>query len=119
MKPLLVFCALVAFCVSGTALTHATAEEIGAVDHLLGMQVDAEGVVFQVFSSGCTSKEDFRIARFQRYESDPVQIILIRMQQDPCDQVIPYGTTIRYSYAELGLEKGRRFVVLNPLGPYQ
>ena len=117
MTPLICLCALLALCVAGTELTQATPEETGAVEHLLGLQVDAEGVVFQVFSSGCTAKEDFRIERFQRHQSNTFQLILIREKQDPCDAVLPYGRTIRYSYEDLGLENGQIFFILNPTAP--
>ena len=116
MKPGLVLFALVALCIAATEVTHATAEEPGAVESLLGLQVDARGVVFQVFSGGCTTKADFRIARFQ---SDPVQLLLIRMHPDRCEAVVPYGTRLRYSYERLGLEHGQSFVVLNPTAPVQ
>lgn len=116
MKPGLVLFVLVAVCIAATEGIHATAEEPGAVESLLGLQVDARGVVFQVFSGGCTTKADFRLARFQ---SAPVQLLLIRMHPDRCEAVVPYGTRLRYSYERLGLEHGQRFVVLNPTAPVQ
>jgi hypothetical protein len=116
MKPGLVLFALVALCIADTAGTHATAAETGAVESLLGLHVDARGVVFQVFSGGCTTQADFRLARFQ---SAPVQLLLIRLHPDRCEAFVPYGTRLRYSYERLGLEQGQRFVVVNPLAPVQ
>jgi hypothetical protein len=86
----------------------------GVVEPVLGLQVGPEGITFQVYSGGCTEREHFRVERFG---SDPVQLLLIRMTPDTCEAYIPYGTTVRYSYESLGLENDRRFIVLNPMSP--
>lgn len=91
-------------------------QEAGTVEELFGLQVGPEGITFQVFSGGCTSIEDFRIERFA---SNPVQLLLVRIEPDLCEAYIPYGTTIRYSYESLGLDNGQRFRVLNPIAPIQ
>lgn len=100
--------------VPGIALSADGAQDTGVVEQLYGMQVGPEGVMFQVFSGGCTTKEHFRIERFT---ADPVQILLIRVVPDLCEAFRPYGTTLTYSYESLGLENGQRFIVLNPKSP--
>lgn len=100
--------------VPAAALSADAAQDTGVVEHLYGMQVGPEGVTFQVFSGGCTTKEHFRIERFT---ADPVQLLLIRVVPDLCEAFRPYGTTLTYSYESLGLENGQRFIVLNPQSP--
>jgi len=114
MKPIIFILALVALLVPSGNL--AQEPETGTVEELLGLQVGADGVTFQVFSGGCTTIEDFRIERFA---SDPIQLLLVRVVPDLCEAYLPYGTTIRYSYESLGLDNGQRFRVLNPMAPIQ
>jgi hypothetical protein len=114
MKRLIFIVALVALLAPIRQMAQNVDHEMGAVEQLLGLQVDPEGVTFQVFSGGCTRKEDFRIERFQ---SDPTQLLLIRVVPDTCEAFLPYGTAIQYSYESLGLDNGRKFIVLNPRAP--
>lgn len=100
--------------VPGAALSTDVAQDAGVVEQLYGLQVGPEGITFQVFSGGCTTKENFRI---QRFTADPIQILLIRVVPDLCEAFRPYGTTLTYSYESLGLENGQSFIVLNPLSP--
>lgn len=81
-------------------------------EEILGVQYEAEGVTFQVTSSGCTSKEDFS---FVVLESYPMGLVLTREKIDPCEAHVPFGTKIKYSYSELGFIPGSEFKVLNPL----
>ncbi|MCU7919699.1 MAG: hypothetical protein KZQ95_15270 [Candidatus Thiodiazotropha sp. (ex Epidulcina cf. delphinae)] len=80
---------------------------------LLGVLFRKYGIVFQVASSGCTQKSDFRV---EVMESFPLQLRLIRVQQDPCDAFVPLGERIHFSYRELGIVPGDELRVLNPLG---
>ena len=87
----------------------------GDVEQIYGMTADAEGITFQVFSGGCTNKEDFRVERFTSYpDGSPTQLLLVRLRHDLCRANLPYGTTINFSYDDLHLTNGDRFVVLNP-----
>lgn len=114
MKQIIFILTLVALLVPSGNL--AQEPETGTVEELFGLQVGPEGVTFQVFSGGCTTIEDFRIERFA---SDPIQLLLVRVVPDLCEAYLPYGTTIRYSYESLGLDTGQRFRVLNPMAPIQ
>lgn len=87
----------------------------GEIEHIYGMRITPKGIVFQVYSSGCTRKRDFRVDVF---ESIPVQILLVRVSPDMCDAYVPYGTKIRYSWKRLGLREGDSFIVINPRAPF-
>jgi hypothetical protein len=87
-----------------------------AVEPLLGVLVWRRAILFQVASSGCTTKNDFTV---DVLESNPLQLRLVRLEQDPCDAVVPLGTLIRFSYRELGIARGDTFRVVNPLAAFQ
>jgi hypothetical protein len=82
------------------------------VEPLLGLFIQYGGIVFQVSSTGCTTKEDFQL---EVLESFPLQLRLIRLNEDPCDAYLPLGARIRFSYRELGIRPGDQLRVVNPL----
>ena len=43
----------------------------------------------------------------------PQKILLVRLIPDSCEAYIPYGTTIEFSWAELGLDLNSRIKVIN------
>ena len=87
-----------------------------AVEPLMGLLIRQRAIVFQVSSSGCTTKDDFRV---EVLESFPLQLRLIRIREDPCDAFVPLGTLVRFTYRELEIRPGARFRVVNPLATVQ
>lgn len=83
-----------------------------AAERLLGLLIRRHAITFQVSSSGCTTKGDFQV---QVLESLPLQLRLVRIEEDPCDAFLPLGTRVRFSYRELGLQPATQFRVVNPL----
>ena len=81
------------------------------VEEILGSWVRRRGVSFQVTSTGCTHKEDFQVVVF---EGPILGVALIRTRPDACQQIVPLGKRLRFSHAEMGLEPGEEFVVINP-----
>lgn len=102
MKKLL----LAVLLVQGTALIAETKEE------LIGLTFNENGIVFQVASKGCTRKSDFEV---ELGEIDPAELTLLRMNEDTCELDVPYGVTLTYTYAELGLAEGQNYSVTNRL----
>lgn len=90
--------------------------DLGEVEEILGVWSSRRAMFFQVFSSGCTSKDDFAV---DVMESWPLQLKLRRISPDPCDAVVPLGKRIRFNYRELGIRAGDRYRVVNPLGVVQ
>lgn len=88
-------------------LAHADTPE-----KLMGFKMDPTGIEFQVFTGGCTSKNSFRLGLA---ESMPIQMTLVRVKPDFCEAFIPYGTTVKYTWEELGFGSGTAFVLKNPL----
>lgn len=81
-------------------------------ESLLGLFIRQNAIVFQVSSSGCTTKDDFKV---EVLESFPLQLRLIRFNEDPCDAFLPLGTKIRFTYREIGIRRGDQCRVINPL----
>ena len=81
-------------------------------NHIMGLIIRRNAIVFQVPSSGCTTKGDFKVDVLESY---PVQLRLIRLNDDPCDAYEPLGTRIRFTYRELGIHRGQQIRVVNPL----
>lgn len=90
----------------------ATANSLESRESIFGLSPGPEGLSFQVYSGGCTDKEDFQI---RILESFPVQLELVRINPDYCRAYIPYGVKILYSWDELGMSSGSKFSVINPL----
>lgn len=116
MKKLLLGCLFFALC-------SWSAAEI-SLEQLLGVSVDESGITFQVTSNGCTEREDFNFFVEEIFkEMGPMlpafelhyYINVIRLRQDQCEAVVPYGTKIFLTFEELGIQFGK-FHVNNPIG---
>ena len=86
------------------------------VEALMGVIIGRRGIVFQVFSNGCTTKDDFQV---EVMESIPLQLRLVRLEEDPCRAVKPLGKLVRFSYRELGIQREETLRVVNPLATVQ
>jgi hypothetical protein len=91
----------------------------GIGEAILGLIYDDKGIEFQVASSGCTEKADFVMQKISPDGSTASQLLLIRVEQDPCDGLFPYGEKIFYTYEELDLKEDDTFSILNPLSDYR
>jgi len=77
----------------------------------MGYLADFQGITIQVRSGGCTDKNSFR-ARIQ--QTTPAQVTFERVRQDFCEAFLPYGESVQYNWAELGIPAGSRIVITNP-----
>ena len=94
------------------ASTQARAPRDDQIEELLGVRVGPKRISFQVRTQRCTLKSDFEV---QIFESEPLQLLLVRNRPDHCEAIVPYGKWIRFSHQELGLRNGDRMRVVNPL----
>lgn len=83
------------------------------VEPLLGAVTRVEGVYIQVPSKGCTRKESFRVQKEKI--GNVTSVTFIRVDYDPCLAFVLYGDIFGYSYEELGLHRGDRFIIANPM----
>lgn len=82
-----------------------------AAEPLMGYIADFQGITLQVRSGGCTDKNSFRV---QIQETMPLQVTFERVRQDFCEAYFPYGKSVQYTWAELGIPPGARLVITNP-----
>lgn len=103
------------FILSAFALAASTtAFGAGEMETLAGITLGKAGVTIQVTSGGCTDKESFEV---RKQEGTPTVIGFIRTKDDFCEMYLPYGTTLTYSWKELGLKSGTEVLVSNSVVP--
>lgn len=85
-----------------------------SLEPLMGHFVTQGGVQIQVPSGGCTWKKHFQVT--QEFKDGVHHLAFVRLQQDPCRAYIPYGEILTFSFEELGLKAGDRFMMANPEG---
>ena len=98
------------FLVALFILSMAVTVQADYIESILGFSKDFDGIEYQVLSGGCTTKESFELKVLQ---SSPARLQLIRIIGDPCEAA-PKCMIIKYSWSEIGLRPGDRFVVANP-----
>ena len=100
------------------------AEEPLVLEQLMGVNVDENGISFQVNSNGCTYRRNFNFHVEERLEQmgpnlpafeHHYYITARRLQPDACDSYLPYGTRIFISFEELQIQFGK-YHVQNPIG---
>jgi hypothetical protein len=79
---------------------------------LLGFAVDKNGISVQVPSGGCSVKNDLSV---DIRESEPAQLVIKRKEADDCEGNFPFGKKFRFSWKDLGLKLGQKFLLVNPL----
>jgi len=82
---------------------------------LIGFVRDDRGMVFQVYSGGCTDKDDFKIVLDN--QANVTTLTLFRINPDYCKALLPFGRYITYTYEELNLRRRQPVQILNPLNP--
>jgi hypothetical protein len=89
----------------------------GDFGYLYGADVssrDAE-VTITARSNGCTQKEDFDFVVRDRGD-DEFDIGFRREREDNCKALVPEGRRMTWSFAELGIPRNARVMILNPVG---
>lgn len=84
----------------------------GRPEKLLGLRVDeAKGrITFDVYTSGCTEKEHFRVERSAE------GFTLVRLRRDAC-KMMPMAMQVEFTFAELGVKPHAPFTVGNRFAP--
>jgi hypothetical protein len=89
----------------------------GDFGYVLGADVSARGpeVSITAHSNGCTNKEDFRPVVRDRGEAR-FNVGFRRIREDNCKALMPEGRTMTWSFAELGIPRDARVMIMNPVG---
>ena len=82
---------------------------------LIGYIRDYKQMTFQIFSGGCTKKEDFRLD-IEVYNK-MTYVTLYRVIPDYCKAFVPFGTYVAFTYGELGISNRQQLRVTNPINP--
>lgn len=89
----------------------------GGFGYLYGAEVserDSE-VTIIARSNGCTQKEDFDFVVRDRGD-DEFDVGFRRDRPDNCKALVPDGRRMTWSFAELGIPRNARVMILNPVG---
>lgn len=93
----------------------ARASDDQKIEVLIGYIRDSQKMIFQVYSGGCTSKEDFQTVISHRRNKS--YLTLYRVKPDFCKAFFPFGQSIVFSYDELNISNRQSVQVLNPINP--
>ncbi len=86
------------------------------LETLIGVEFNEEGVLLTVPSNGCTDEDSFEVEVSGFTGHSPFFMSVYRVALDPCDEYLPWGVKLQYSYAELGLKRGDFVKLINPIG---
>lgn len=94
--------------------TPAAAQKATGEEVVLRAEAKPEGLEFRVSTGGCTRKSSFGV---ETLTLSPLTVRLVRLRPDYCEALVPDGTAITFTYAELGArpslsETERRNVVI-------
>jgi hypothetical protein len=89
----------------------------GDFGYLYGAEVSGRDPEITIIarSNGCTQKEDFDFVVRNRGD-DEFDIGFRRDRQDNCKALVPEGRRMTWSFAELGIPRQARVMILNPVG---
>lgn len=82
------------------------------LEPLLAASVAADGLTIRVTSNGCTTKAS--LAFFVEHKAGRYAVAFGRRRVDTCAQS-PTAVDLTFSFEELGLPRGARVAVVNPL----
>lgn len=80
---------------------------------LKGILFHEDGLTFQVAQGASCSGNHKALYTVEVEEAYPLRITLSQTKREPCEKTWPNGVLITYSYKELGLRVGDRFVISN------
>ena len=86
--------------------------ENGVAQEIFGFRPDSEGVTFYVSSGGCIGKDEFEI---KLSGDSPKKLRLVTKVAPGCEAYYPYGQKLKYTWKELGLQAGDKFVLDNKI----
>lgn len=89
----------------------------GDFGYLYGAEVSGRDPEITIIarSNGCTEKGDFDFVVCDRGD-DEFDVGFRRERQDNCKALVPEGRRMTWSFAELGIPRQARVMILNPVG---
>jgi hypothetical protein len=89
----------------------------GDFGYLFGAEVSGRDPEITIIarSNGCTEKSDFDFVVRNRGD-DEFDVGFRRERQDNCKVLVPEGRRMTWTFAELGIPRQARVMILNPVG---
>ncbi len=84
-------------------------------EEIFGYLPTNNGVLFQVESGGCTQNRDFIFELRRNQFFRVTEVTLVRIRPDYCLEYLPMGIKLKFSYKQMGILQGEKFLVINPL----
>lgn len=84
----------------------------GTAGTVYGASIHLDHVEFMVTSNGCTDETYFNVDVKHR-DAGEATLTLDRIRTDPCKALIAEGTTVSWSFEELGLAPGTEVTIAN------
>ena len=114
--------AVAAAILSGCVIVDADVRESdwgahGDFGYLFGAEVSGRDPEITIIarSNGCTEKSDFDFVVRNRGD-DEFDVGFRREHQDNCKALVPEGRRMTWTFAELGIPRQARVMILNPVG---
>jgi hypothetical protein len=114
--------AVAAAILSGCVIVDADVRESdwgahGDFGYLFGAEVSGRDPEITIIarSNGCTEKSDFDFVVRNRGD-DEFDVGFRRERQDNCKVLVPEGRRMTWTFAELGIPRQARVMILNPVG---
>ncbi|MEO0466262.1 MAG: hypothetical protein AAF216_06945 [Pseudomonadota bacterium] len=85
----------------------------GGAGTVYGAEIAGEAITYRVTSNGCTDEGNFHVD-VNRHD-DHFHIELDRIRDDNCRAYLRDGTTVSWTYEELGLPEDAKIVIANPV----
>jgi len=104
--------ASISLATAGLARADVVVDGGGSFSTLFGINATPSGIVFDAREPQLLCGATYHV---ERLGNDPALLALIRDGGNPCRGKLTTHTTVQVSYAEIGLEIGDRFQVLNPI----
>ncbi|MEZ6029558.1 MAG: hypothetical protein R3C46_07375 [Hyphomonadaceae bacterium] len=117
----LALAAAAAAMLGGCVIVDADVRDYGWDDdgygYLYGAEISerSQEITILVHSNGCTDKGDFRV-NIDRRGEHRFDVGFRRMEKDYCKALVPEGARMTWSYAELGLPRDARVMIVNQVG---
>jgi hypothetical protein len=89
----------------------------GDFGYLYGAEISIRDpeITITAHSNGCTQKEDFDFVVRDR-DDDEFEVGFRRERADNCKALMPEGRRMTWSFAELGLPRNARVMIINRVG---
>lgn len=109
--------AMLGGCVIVAADVHGDSWDDDGHGYLYGAEISDrnEDITILAHSNGCTEKDDFRVT-IDRRGDNRYDVGFRRIEKDYCKALVPEGRRMTWTYAELGIPRRAKVMIVNQIG---